>query len=113
MNTNGLKVNYLAVGVSALVVFVASSLWYSPLLFGNVWMALRGLDPGAVSVNPMPVEAILGELARSLVVAYVLAHLIGRLGIANWGSAVRLGFWVWIGFPVMILAGSVMWENAP
>ena len=53
------------------------------------------------------------ELIRTLVVAYVFARLVGLVGIRTWQRAVRLGLWVWIGFPTMILLGSVAHENVP
>src|SRR2546430_3690237 len=40
-------VNYLAVLVAAVAVFVLGWLWYSPLLFYKPWMRLRGMDPVA------------------------------------------------------------------
>jgi uncharacterized membrane protein YjfL (UPF0719 family) len=38
-------VNYIAVLVAAIVVFVLGWLWYSPLLFYKPWMRARGMDP--------------------------------------------------------------------
>lgn len=35
--------NYLAVLVSAIAVFALGSLWYTPILFGNVWMKEVGM----------------------------------------------------------------------
>jgi hypothetical protein len=35
------------------------------------------------------------------------------LGITGWISAVKLGLWLWIGFPFMILVGSVLWDKVP
>jgi hypothetical protein len=105
---DGKRINYLGVGVAAAAAFVASGLWYSPLLFGNLYMSVRGAEPGVMS----PTE-ILIELGRTLVVAYVFAHLVVRLGVRDWLGAVRFGLLVWIGFPVMILLGSVAHENVP
>ncbi len=51
------------------------------------------------------------ELARSLVVAAVLAGL--AVGVAGWAGAVELGLALWIGFPVVLLIGSVIHENVP
>ena len=102
----GIRINFLGVGVAAIAAFVASGLWYSPLLFGNLYMSVRGAEPGVMS----PAE-ILIELGRTLVVAYVFAHLVVRLGVRDWRGAVRFGLLVWIGFPVMILLGSVAHEN--
>jgi hypothetical protein len=105
-----LGVNFLAVVVGAVAVFVASSVWY--VVFGPTRMRLRGIEPGAgTDVRPPPWK-VLAEVLRSVVVAYVLARFIGALGV-TWTGAVGLGLLAWIGFPVMILLGSVQWEDVP
>jgi hypothetical protein len=38
------RMNYFALLASAIAAFVASSVWYSPLLFGKQFMELSGLD---------------------------------------------------------------------
>lgn len=108
-----LKMNYLAVVIAAVAAFVVGAVWYSPFLFGKEWMELRGVDPGAMADMTVPVGQMLAEFARSLVVAYVLARFVVLLKVVDWKGAVQLGVWVWIGFPTMILMGSVMWENVP
>lgn len=102
------RINYLGVAVATVAAFVASGLWYSPLLFGTLYMTVRGADPGVMS----PTEVVV-ELARTLVVAYVFARLVARLGVYDWQGAIRFGLLVWIGFPTMILLGSVAHENVP
>ena len=34
-------INYIAVLVSAVIGMAIGALWYSPLLFGKIWMKLR------------------------------------------------------------------------
>ena len=107
-------VNYLAVLVAAVAVFVLGWLWYSPLLFFKVWMRLRGLDPDAAMASAkMPVGKLLIELVRCLVLAYVIASLVGWIGVHNWIAAAHVGLVLWIGFPVILLTGSVLWDNVP
>ncbi len=48
-----------------------------------------------------------------MVLALVLAYLAVHLGIVNWLGALQLGLLLWIGFPVMLLTGSIMRENYP
>ncbi|HEX2712884.1 MAG TPA: DUF1761 family protein, partial [Candidatus Acidoferrales bacterium] len=63
--------NYLAVVVAAVAVFVLGWLWYSPLLFYKSWMRLRGLDPiAAMAGAKMPVGKLALEFVRCLVLAY-------------------------------------------
>jgi len=107
-------VSYLPVLVAAVVVFVLGWLWYSPLLFYKPWMRLRGLDPvEAMTGAKMPGGKLVVEFARCIIVAYVIARFVALLGISSWLGAVHFGLMVWIGFPVIILTGSVLWENTP
>jgi len=107
-------VNYLPVLVSAVAVFGLGWLWYSPLLFFKPWMRLRGLDPvAAMAGAKVPGGKLLIELARCLVLAYVIARFVALLGITTWIGALHFGLFLWIGFPVILLAGSVLWDNTP
>jgi hypothetical protein len=107
-----LAMNYWAVVVAAVAAFVASSVWY--ILFGKARMRLLGNDPDATAdMKKAPAWKKPAEFVRGLVVAYVLARLVVLLGIVDWGDAVQFALWVWIGFPAMILVGSVMWDKRP
>ena len=104
-----IRINYFAVVVAVVAAFVVSSVWYSPLLFGKKFTELSGVGSSA---GPNAGK-ILGELVRTLVVAYVLARFVVLLKVVDWKAALRLGVWLWIGFPVVLLSGSVMWQNVP
>ena len=107
-------VNYLAVLVAAVAVLVLGWLWYSPVLFYKPWMRLRGLDPVATMAGAkMPGGKLLIEFARCLVLAYVIAIFVALLGPSSWLGVVRVGLLLWIGFPVILLTGSVLWDNVP
>jgi hypothetical protein len=106
--------NLLPVIVSAIVVFVLGWLWYSPLLFYKTWMRLRGLDPVAAMANAkMPMDTVTIELVRCLILAYMVSSLVMLLGVHSFLGAVHFGSMMWVTFPVLILAGSVLWEKAP
>ncbi len=81
------RVNFIALGVVAVVAFVASSLWYSPLLFGRQFVELSGV---AGSPQPNAVKAL-----------------------SEWKAALGVGLWLWVGFPVVLLTGSMLWQNVP
>ena len=107
-------VNYVAVLVAALAVFVLGWLWYSPLLFFKPWMRLRGLDPeAAMKSAKMPVGKLVVEFARCFLLAYVIAGLVALLDIRSAPIAIHSGLMLWLGFPVVLLAGSVIWDNVP
>src|SRR3989442_15921473 len=106
--------NYLAVLVAAFAVFVLGWLWYSPLLFYKPWMRLRGMDPvAAMAGAEMPGGKLLIELVRCLVLAYVIARFGALLGITSCLGAGHLGLFSRLGFPVILLTGTVLWDNIP
>lgn len=102
--------NYLAIVVAAVAAFVMSSLYYSPLVLGNVW---RTVDPVAATGTTRSPGKILGELVRTLVITFVFAHLLALLGGRDWRSAVGLAIWLWFGFSAMMWIGAIMWEKTP
>ncbi|PYQ30931.1 MAG: DUF1761 domain-containing protein [Acidobacteria bacterium] len=107
-----LGMNYLAVVVTAVAAIATSSVWY--IVFGKARIELLGKEPGASvdTTKPQPARMAV-EIVRTLVVTCVLAHFVVLLGITGWISAVKLGLWLWIGFPFMILVGSVLWDKVP
>ncbi len=103
-----IDLNYLAIVVATTAVFVVSSVYY-------VLLGRQGAELGAAwaDVSRPPAWKMAQEPARSLVIASVVAWLAALLGIADWAGALELAFALWIAFPVMLLAGSVIYENVP
>jgi hypothetical protein len=104
------QVNYPAVLASAVLAFVVGGLWYSPVLFGNTYMSLRGLDPNAAKAMTLSVGEMVAEFARWLVIGFVLARFMTLLGIANLSAALTFGLWMWLAI-YTALAGSVLHEG--
>jgi hypothetical protein len=102
--------NYLAIVVAAVAAFVASVVWYA--LFGNAMTELRQADPAAAANSGTSVWTVLFVVAQSLVVAFMVAYFLSRLGIIGWQGAVGVGALVWV-FPAAILLGSVVHEGIP
>ena len=77
-------------------------------------MEVRGMDPGAMADMTPPAGELLGEFARNLVVAFVLAHFVVRSrGRRLEELLMQLGLWVWVGFQAMLLMGAVLHEKMP
>ena len=113
VNKDVSKTSYVAIVMAVVAAFVVSAVWYSPFLFGKPWMELRGVDPAAAAELKMPAWKTLVEAVRELTIAYVLSRFVRDLGIVDWKRALSLGFWVWIGFPVVMLVGASLWDNKP
>ena len=103
------RVNFIVLAAVAVVAFFASSLWYSPLLFGRRFVEFSGVNANA---QPNALRALC-ELLRTFVLALVIARIVLPLNIADWKTAMGLGLWLWVGFPVVLLTGSMLWQNVP
>jgi hypothetical protein len=108
---NTFKRDYLSVIVAVFAAFVVSAIWYSPLLFGKHWIALLS-EYMHVTPNPhiVPWKPLM-ELALEAVAAYVLLRFVQEQAMDRLTSALSLGFWIWLGFPVTMMVGASLWNN--
>ena len=109
-----MAINYIAIVVSAIVSMIIGSLWYSPLLFGNLWMKLQGFskkDMGKAKQKGMG-KLYLAAFIGSLLTAGVLGYLIDMVG-KSVSSGILIALLAWLGFIVTTLLGSVLWEGKP
>jgi hypothetical protein len=101
------ELNWLAVVAAAIVVFVVSTVYY--IVFAARLVELNQGNEDAGGVQPWKIGV---EIVRDLVLATIVAGLVVLLGVTDIGGALQLGLALWIGFPVILLVGSVIWENA-
>ena len=107
--------NLLAVLVSAIIGMVIGALWYSPLLFGKVWMNLSGFTDKKMQEmkkKGMAVPYILNFIS-TLILSYVLALFISASQAVTIMQGAIVGFFVWIGFMATLMLNSVLWEGKP
>lgn len=107
-------VNYLPIVVAAVVSMVLGGIWYSPLLFGKIWMNLQGLKMSDMEKHKdkMGQSYALGFL-MSLVMSFVLAQFLVLADVSVLNEGLEVGFWLWLGFIGTVTLGSVLWENKP
>lgn len=103
-----IQINYLAVVVAAVASVVLATIYYTS--FGKQYAALRGISPEAARARP-PAGKVALEVVRCLVLALVIAGLASKLGVTDVAGSLLLGLVLWVGFPVVLLAGSVQWDD--
>ena len=91
-------INFLAVGLAAVLTFVLGALWYSPLLFAKPWMAAHGYTEEHVK----EMQAGAGKLyGISFVCWFVMATVLALIGEhfgENVPAMLHTGLLLWIGF---------------
>lgn len=109
------SVNNVAVVAAAVVSMVIGAAWYSPLLFGRLWMKLSGITEKSIAEakkKGMAKSYAIGFLAV-LVMSYVLAHFVDYLGATTIAAGMQAGFWLWLGFVATVMVNSFLWEGKP
>ena len=106
-------INYLAIAVATVLLFIISAVYYTVL--NKKVMALRGIKPNKDGKfeGAMTSEKVIVELLRTYILGLIIAYAIHYLAINDSVEAIYLAFWLWIGFPVILLVGSVIHENYP
>jgi len=56
---------------------------------------------------------VVAELLRTTVTAAVFAELADQAGALDLPAGAALALLVWLGFPLVLLTGSVLWEQVP
>jgi hypothetical protein len=88
-----IPVNYLAVFVAAFVGFFLSWGWYA--LFSSIWMKALGQTKEDMKPSPLPFVI---AAAAYLLMAYMMAGLMGHLADVTVRGGVISAFFVWAGF---------------
>lgn len=92
----GTSVNYLAVVVAAIALFVLGAIWYSPALFGKRWMSLVGRT--VEQLKQGVAIAYIGGFLASVIMALVLSYLIRGTGAGDAVAGMQTALWCWGGF---------------
>lgn len=112
-------VNYLAVLVAAVVMFMLGGLWYSPVLFAKRWIALQGrteeqerAQAAAANMPLMYASAFVCSLITAIVLAHILAHMASIMPTGAVHGAF-FGFMAWIGFVAPTSYATALFSGKP
>lgn len=112
------SMNYIAILVASVVVFLLGWLWFSPVLFGNIWMKLNKISSSqmkaakAKGMKGMMPQMLWGFLS-TVVMVWVLNMVIEYSSASTIMDAVSVSFFVWLGFIATTMLGMVLWERKP
>ncbi len=104
------SVNYLAVLVAAIANMIIGALWYSPVLFGTSWMGLVGKTEEDLRKDSSPIPYIIAFVS-SLVMAFVLSHIIDYVYADSLIEGMQTGFWIWMGFTATTFAANYAFQR--
>jgi len=101
-------VSLSAILAATIAAFILSSNYYSLFAAEHA----RVSEAAAAGERPPPWKLAV-ELLRSLTPAAVVAGLASQGAIDDWPGGLLLGVSLWIGFPLVLWTGALIWENTP
>jgi hypothetical protein len=112
-------VNWLAILVAGIVIFMLGGLWYSPVLFAKKWIALQNkteeqMRAEAASAN-MPLmyaSAFVTGLLIAWGMALVFAHIANDMPM-NAAHGALLGFIIWLAFAASTSYATALFSGKP
>lgn len=85
--------NYVAIGLATVAGMISGAVWYG--IFAKPWMRAVGFTQG--DVQPKPSLYVIAAICQ-LVIAYLLAGMIGHLGSHTLTGGMITAFFCWLGF---------------
>jgi len=103
--------NYLAVLLAAAAAFIFGGAWYGVL--GRQWLAALGKPEAAIKSGTPVALRMAVAAAALLVMAYMLAGVMGHLGAGQVTlvHGVVAGFFIWLGFVMTTLVVNYVFQN--
>src|SRR3989344_4977556 len=106
------SINFLAVIVAAVEYMVIGAVWYSPVVFGKMWMKLAGITQKDIDKQKKTMPKTYGfAFVGALITSYILAIIIGLVGAITLVGALQIGFLVWLGFVATTTLSTVLFEG--
>lgn len=107
-------INYLAVLVAGLVIFMLGGLWYSPVMFAKPWIALQGktaeeMQAGGGALPMMYLQVFI----CGLLTAFVLDIVIGIMPRMDLVRALKLVTVCWVGLAAATSYGTALFSGKP
>ncbi|MFA5820518.1 MAG: DUF1761 domain-containing protein [Candidatus Gracilibacteria bacterium] len=107
------SINWSAVLVATLAAYVFGALWYSPLLFGKLWMkqsAVTKANAEKAKAKGMTVSYVL-QFVATLVTTFVFAMILEMNIVEGVKTGLIIGFYIWLGFSATSSVGAVLWDK--
>lgn len=104
------ELNIVAVLVASLVYFFLGALWYSPALFGPLWIKLSNISPDkSKSIAGLMVATYL----LNLVISFAIAYLVITSSSAGMGGGLCLGVLIAFGLIATTMAINALYSEKP
>ena len=94
-----MAVNYWAILAAGVAAWVIGALWYSPVALGPKWGAAHGYTAERMAgMRARMLPAFIISFVGYLVIAYIVARVLGWSGRSGAGGGLEIALMLWVGF---------------
>jgi hypothetical protein len=106
-------VNYLAVLVSAIAIFLLGGLWYSPVMFAKRWAALQNRTAEEMKAAGASPAMFVQVFLCGFVTAWALEVVLNHFMILTIPKGIGVGVVCWLGFAAATSYGTALFSAKP
>jgi hypothetical protein len=99
-------INYWIVLVGVVISMVLGFVWYSPGVFGKMWMEALGKKEMKADNSVFLLMAV-----AAAVLTYIMIHFAAYAGVVDAASGLATGFWLWLGFVATVGIGKTVFGD--
>ncbi len=105
-------INYWALAGGTLFAFILGAVWYSPLMFGNLWAKINGADKYTKEelqkLEKEMTKFYLLQLFLTILTMFVLYQNIKYFGAEK---GIWFALFMWLGYVMPTQVAGVIWSN--
>jgi hypothetical protein len=98
-----------------IVQIILGSVWYSPVLFGKVWMKINGVaNKSAKEIKEMQKQMLPAyglQFLATFITNFALVFMLSSFGVDNLIGLFLISGILWAGFIMPTQASEVLWGN--
>lgn len=99
-----IHIDFLTVFVAAVIYMMIKVLWYSPYLFGKIWLTLKEKKELRSPYIAYPLNFL-----AALILSYFISLIEIYVGASSFWDGVFVGFILWLGFVFPIQLTQIIW----
>lgn len=101
--------NFWALLGAAAIFFVLGMIWYSPKVFGRIWMEGTGMKES--DVQNCGIGVYIGSFVNAFITAFVLALFLYLTQSETVLDAIVIAFLAWLGFVLTTHISRLLWGH--
>ncbi len=108
------SVNSPSVIVCALIIIITGAIWYSRVLFGNMWMKYLGITMNDIEFsNISMVKSYSITIVSAFFTSYIISIIINTLEVNDFLTGCLVGLLLWVAYTFSRELKNYSWNDKP